>query len=311
MASFLVTGGAGFIGSHIVEALVQRGDRVRVLDNLLTGKAGNIAAFRGRLDFIQGDIRQLATCRRAVEGMEHVLHQAALPSVPRSVEDPLLTTAINVTGTLNMLVAARDAGVRSFVFASSSSVYGDDPGLPKVEGREGKPLSPYAVSKLVNEKHGRVFCDLYGLRTVALRYFNVFGPRQDPFSQYAAVIPLFITKVLGGDPPIIYGDGEQSRDFTFVDNIVAANIRAAESGSAGGEVFNIARGERVTVNALLAAVNGLLGRSVEAVHEAPRPGDIRHSFADVEKAKAGLGYEAAVPFMEGLRATVRWFAEKE
>jgi len=310
MASFLVTGGAGFIGSHLVEALAARGDRVRILDNLLTGKAENIEPFVDRVEFHEGDIRDLETCRRAVAGMEHILHQAALPSVPRSVEDPLLTTAINVTGTLNMLVAARDAGVRSFVMASSSSVYGDDPGLPKVEGREGKPLSPYAVSKLVNEKHGQVFHDLYGLKTVALRYFNVFGPRQDPFSQYAAVIPLFITKVLKRERPVIYGDGEQSRDFTFVANIVAANIAAAESGAAGGEMFNIARGDRITVNALLAAVNDILGESIEPVHEPPRPGDILHSFADVEKARRGLGYEAATPFMDGLRATVRWYREK-
>lgn len=311
MAKYLVTGGAGFIGSHIAETLAGRGEAVRVLDDLSTGKRENLAGFADKIEFLEGDIRDLETCRRAVEGVDYVLHQAALPSVPRSVEDPLLTNAINITGTLNMMLAARDAGVKSFVQASSSSVYGDDPAPAKVEGREGKPLSPYAVSKLVDEKYARVFHDLYGFRAVSLRYFNVFGPRQDPFSQYAAVIPLFITLVLRGERPTVYGDGEQSRDFTYIENVVEGNILAATSGAGGGEAFNIACGDRLTVNGLLEAVNGILGASVTAVHAEPRPGDIRHSTADHGKARRVLGFEPRVPFLEGLRRTVAWYKTKE
>ena len=307
MAKYLVTGGAGFIGSHIAEALVKRGDSVRVLDNLLTGRMENLAGFIRGVEFVEGDIRDPDTCRKAVEGVEYVLHQAALPSVPRSVEDPLLTTAINITGTLNLMLAARDAGVRSFVQASSSSVYGDDPAPRKLEGREGKPLSPYAISKLVNEKYARVFQDLFGFRAVSLRYFNVFGPRQDPFSQYAAVIPLFITKVLKGERPTIFGDGEQSRDFTFVENVVEGNLLAARSDRGGGEAINLACGERLTVNALLAAVNAVLGTKVEAVYADPRPGDILHSTADVDKSRRVLGFEPRVTFLDGLKATVDWY----
>jgi nucleoside-diphosphate-sugar epimerase len=310
MAIYLVTGGAGFIGSHIAESLADRGDEVRVLDNLLTGKRENMAAFVDRVRFIEGDIRDLDTCRRAVEGADHVLHEAALPSVPRSVEDPLLTNAINVTGTLNLLVAARDAGARSFVLASSSSVYGDDPALPKLEGKEGRLLSPYAITKLVGEEYCQVFHGLFGLKAVSLRYFNVFGPRQDPFSQYAAVIPLFITKVLKGEPPLIYGDGEQSRDFTFVKNVVEANIIAAESGAVGGESINIACGERLTVNALLAALNDVLGTDVKPVYADPRPGDIKHSTADVGKARRLMDYTPSVSFMDGLRETVAWYKKR-
>ena len=310
MAMYLVTGGAGFIGSHIAEALVKRGESVRVLDNLLTGKMENLAGFLPRLEFVEGDIRDLDACRRAVEGVDYVLHQAALPSVPRSVEDPLLTNAINITGTLNLMLAARDAGVRSFVQASSSSVYGDDPAPRKLEGREGKPLSPYAISKLVDEKYARVFQDLFGFRAVSLRYFNVFGPRQDPFSQYAAVIPLFITKVLKGERPTIFGDGEQSRDFTFVENVVEGNILAARSDRGGGEAINLACGERLTVNALLAAVNGVLGTKVEAIYADPRPGDILHSTADVDKSRRVLGFEPRVTFLDGLKATVDWYRKR-
>jgi nucleoside-diphosphate-sugar epimerase len=310
MAKYLVTGGAGFIGSHIAETLVGRGETVRVLDNLSTGKKENLASVADRVEFVEGDIRDAETCRRAVDGMDYVLHQAALPSVPRSVEEPLLTNAINITGTLNMMLAARDAGVRSFVQASSSSVYGDDTAPEKVEGREGKPLSPYAISKLVNEKYAQVFHDLFGFRAISLRYFNVFGPRQDPFSQYAAVIPLFITLVLKGESPTIFGDGEQSRDFTYIDNIVQGNILAATSGQGGGEAFNVACGERLTVNALLAAVNGVLGTSVKAVHAEPRPGDIKHSTADFGKARRVLGFEPRVPFLEGLRRTVEWYKKQ-
>jgi nucleoside-diphosphate-sugar epimerase len=310
MAKFLVTGGAGFIGSHIVETLVELGDDVRVLDNLTTGKMENLEAVAGRFEFVEGDIRNPETCARAMRGVDHVLHEAALASVVRSVEDPLLTNAINVTGTLNLLLAARDAGVKSFVLASSSAVYGDDPTMPKVEGREGRPLSPYAVSKLVNEKYAQTFHALYGMTTVALRYFNVFGPRQDPFSHYAAVIPLFITKILRGERPVIYGDGEQSRDFIFVENVVRANIEAAGSAAAAGEVFNVACGDGLTVNGLLAAVNEVLNTKVEAVHADPRPGDIMHSTADVRKARRVMDIKPGVSFMDGLRETAAWYKKR-
>jgi nucleoside-diphosphate-sugar epimerase len=310
MAKYLVTGGAGFIGSHIAEALVERGDPVRVLDNLSTGKMENLASIAGRFEFVEGDIRDLETCRKAVEGVGTVFHEAALASVGRSVEDPLLNNAINVTGTLNMLVAAADAGVRSFVLASSSAVYGDDPAMPKVEGREGKPLSPYAVSKLVDEKYAQAFFALYGLNAVALRYFNVFGPRQDPFSEYSAVIPLFISKILRGERPTIFGDGEQSRDFIFVGDVVRANLAAAGSASAAGEAINVACGAGTTVNGLLAAVNALLGTKVVAVHAAPRPGDILHSTADIAKAGRLMGFSPGLTFKEGLAKTVEWFTKR-
>lgn len=307
MATYLVTGGAGFIGSHIAEALVKRGESVRVLDNLTTGKKENMASFAGRVEFIEGDIRDLETCAKAVKGADHVLHGAAIASVPGSIADPLTTNAVNVTGTLNLLLAARDAGVRSFVLASSSAVYGDDPTLPKQEGREGRPLSPYAISKLVGEKYNEVFHGLFGLKAVGLRYFNVFGPRQDPLSQYAAVIPLFITKILQGERPVIYGDGEQSRDFIFVENVVQANLMAAESDAAAGESINIACGEGTTVNGLLAAVNEVLGTKVEAVYAAARPGDIKHSVADVRKARRLMNFPPGVSFMDGLQKTLAWY----
>ena len=310
MAGVLVTGGAGFIGSHLVEALVRRGDRVRVLDNFLTGRRANLEDVRKDVEILKGDIREPSDCRKAVRGMDRVLHQAALPSVPRSVLDPRLTNDINITGTLNMLLAARDAGVASFVFASSSSVYGDDATLPKAEGREGRPLSPYAVSKLVGEKYIRVFRDLYGFNAVALRYFNIFGPRQDPASQYAAVVPNFVTRLLRGEAPVIYGDGEQSRDFTYVENVVNANLLATEAKNAGGEAFNIACADRITVAGLARALNAILGTDIPAVHEPARAGDILHSFADIRKAEAGLSYRPAVAFEDGLRRTVDWYRSR-
>ncbi len=311
MKSYLVTGGAGFIGSHIVEELVGRGEKVRVLDNFLTGKRENIAPFLDRIELIEGDIRDPETCRRAVEGMNYVLHQAALPSVPRSIEDPLLTNEINVNGTLNMLWASVGAGIKRFVFASSSSVYGDDERLPQKEGHEGRPLSPYALSKLIGEKYGRLFCMVYGLEVIALRYFNIFGPRQDPFSQYAAAIPLFITKIIAGERPLIFGDGEQSRDFTYVSNVVGANLRAAHApAEAAGGVYNIACGERTTVNTLAAEINRLAGTSVVAVHADPRPGDIRHSFADISRAREVMGFDPQVSFKDGLKRTVAWRRER-
>lgn len=310
MAKYLVTGGAGFIGSNIAETLVNRGETVRILDDLSTGKKENLSSFAEHIDFVEGDIRDLETCRRAVDGVEHVIHQAALPSVPRSVEDPLLTNEINITGTLNMMLASRDAGAKSFVQASSSSVYGDDTAPQKREGHEGKPLSPYAISKLVNEKYAQVFHDLFGFRAISLRYFNVFGPRQDPFSHYAAVIPLFITKVLKGESPIIYGDGEQSRDFTFIENVVEGNILAALSRKGGGEALNIACGERMTVNALLAAVNEILGTDIKPIYVDPRPGDIKHSTANFDKARRILGFEPRVSFLDGLKKTIAWFKKR-
>jgi len=310
MAKYLVTGGAGFIGSHIAEALVEREEEVRILDNLSTGKMVNLAGFADRIDFLGGDIRDLETCRRAVEGVDTVFHEAALASVVRSVADPILNDAINVRGTLNMLVAAKAAGVRSFVLASSSAVYGDDPAASKVEGREGKPLSPYGVSKLVDEKYSQVFHALHGLNAVALRYFNVFGPRQDPTSEYSAVIPLFITKMLRRERPTIYGDGEQSRDFIYVGDVVRANLAAAASAAAAGEAINVASGLGTTVNALLAAVNDILGTHLEARYALPRPGDILHSTADISKARRLMAYATGLSFREGLDKTVAWYKQR-
>lgn len=310
--TYLVTGGAGFIGSHIVEELVRREEKIRVLDNFLTGTKQNLAPFLNKIELLEGDIRDLNTCHRAVKGVKYVLHQAALPSVPRSIEDPLLTNNINVNGTLNMLWASALAKTRRFVFASSSSVYGDDERLPQKEGNEGRPLSPYALSKAIGEKYGRLFCEVYGLEVVSLRYFNIFGPRQNPFSQYAAAIPLFITKILAGERPQIFGDGEQSRDFTYVANVVEANLRAVEApAQAAGGVYNIACGERTTVNVLASEINRLAGTSVEAVHADPRRGDVRHSFADISRARKVIGFDPKVGFKDGLKSTVAWYIGKE
>jgi nucleoside-diphosphate-sugar epimerase len=309
MDSYLVTGGAGFIGSHIVELLVRRGARVRVLDSFVTGKRENLAPFLGAMELVEGDIRDLETCRTAAAGIDSVLHQAALASVPRSVEDPILADAVNVAGTVNMLVAARDAGAKSFILASSSAVYGDAPVVPLREGKEGVPLSPYAAGKLAGEDYCRVFSSLYGLRTAALRYFNVFGPRQDPASQYAAVIPHFIAKMLRGEAPAIYGDGEQSRDFIYVGDVAEANILAAAAPGLRGEAMNIARGAGVTVNALAARINAVLGTRIAPVRTAARPGDVRHSYADISAAAERLGFRPAVPFDEGLERTIRWHRE--
>ncbi len=311
MKTYLVTGGAGFIGSHLAEELVRRGERVRVLDNFLTGRRENLASFQNFIELIEGDIRDMETCRKALRGVDYVLHQAALPSVPRSIEEPLLAHEINVNGTLNLLVAASEAKISRFVFASSSSVYGDDPALPKREGTEGAPLSPYAVHKLIAEKYCRVFYDIYGLGTICLRYFNIFGPRQDPASQYAAAIPLFISLMLNGDRPQIFGEGEQSRDFTYIANVVEANLRAVEApDNALGEVFNIAGGERTTVNTLITEIGELLGVSVVPLYTDPRPGDILHSFADIGKAKRTLRYEPIIGFKQGLRKTAAWYRER-
>jgi nucleoside-diphosphate-sugar epimerase len=303
----LVTGGAGFIGSHLVESLLSQNREVCVIDNFLTGKRENLSPFLKDIKFIEGDIRDLETCRKAVAGADVVFHQAALPSVPRSVEDPLLTNEINVKGTLNLLVASEEQKIEKFIFASSSSVYGDDPHLPKQEGMEGVPLSPYAVSKLVGEKYCQVFSRIYGLDTVCLRYFNVFGPRQDPHSQYAAVVPLFITKMLKGERPTIFGDGEQSRDFTSIENVVKANLLAAETGDLAGEVLNIACGDRITVNTLFDKIQNVFQTDIRPVYDEPRPGDIAHSFADITKAKRMLKYTPDVSFEEGLKRTILHF----
>ncbi len=311
MDKYLVTGGAGFIGSNITQELVKRGHAVRVVDNFITGKKENIASFLDDIELIEGDIRDYETCRRALEGVDFVLHQAALPSVPRSIKDPLLTNEINIKGTLNLLLASRDKGVKRFVFASSSSVYGDDPNLPKKEGTLGNPLSPYALSKLVGEKYFQVFSQLYGLSTVCLRYFNIFGPRQDPLSPYAAAIPNFISRMLKGERPTIFGDGEQSRDFTYVSNVVEANILASKARDVSGEVFNIACGERTTVNSLALKINEILKDEISPSYDKPRPGDIRHSYADISKARKMLKYEPLVPFGEGLKETIRWHRERK
>ena len=304
---YLVTGGAGFIGSHLVEELVKQGQRVRVIDNLSTGKKENIKPFLEKIEFIEGDIRDLEIVREAMDEVDYVLHQAAVPSVPRSVKDPLTSNSVNVEGTLNILIAARDAGVKRVVYASSSSVYGDTPVLPKHEDMKQEPRSPYAVSKLAGELYCQASYHVYGLETVALRYFNVFGPWQDPQSQYAAVVPKFITALLHGKPPMIFGDGEQSRDFTYIENVVAANLLAAKAPNVAGEAFNIACGERITINELARMLAEFIGVTTEPEHTPARSGDVLHSLADISKAKRLLGYEGKVGVHEGLKQTVEWY----
>lgn len=313
MTTYLVTGGAGFIGSNIAHELVRRGHRVRVLDNFATGRRSNLAGIQDRVDLVEGDLRRLPDVEKAVEGVDVVLHQGALGSVPRSIAGPLATNAANVTGTLHVFWAARSAGVRRVVYASSSSVYGDTPTLPKVEEMSPAPLSPYAVSKLAGEHYARVFAGVYGLETISLRYFNVFGPRQDPTSQYAAVIPKFIRAMLRGERPVIFGDGTQSRDFTYVDNVVGGNLLAAEAPAEAlrGAVCNVACGETTTLLDLVATLNGALGTRLEAIFQPPRPGDVRHSHAAIQRAGALLGYRPTVQFAEGIRRTVEWMRAHE
>ncbi|HXR29819.1 MAG TPA: SDR family oxidoreductase [Solirubrobacterales bacterium] len=300
----LVTGGAGFIGSHIATRLIGDGHEVRVLDNFSTGSRSNLAAFEGEFDLVEGDMQSYERAHNAVQGCEVVFHQAALPSVPRSIQDPLTSNAANVVGTLNILLASRDSGVRRVVFASSSSIYGADRTLPKQEDRAPLPISPYAVAKLASEGYCRSFSEVYGLETVALRYFNVFGPRQDPLSQYAAVIPRFITALLNREAPVVFGDGEQSRDFTYIDNVIDANLRAADAEGVSGQTFNVACGERISLNRLLEEIRGILGSEVEASYLDPRQGDVKHSLADISLARDRLGYEPLVDFNEGLLRTV-------
>jgi UDP-glucose 4-epimerase len=303
MATVLVTGGAGFIGSHLVDALLNAGDRVRVLDNFSTGRRENLQHVLSDIELVEGDIQSYERVHTAVRGCDVVLHQAALPSVPRSVQDPLTSTAVNVTGTLNLLLAARDEGVRRVVAASSSSVYGKAPQLPKDEGIRPEPISPYAVAKLAGEGFSRSFGEVYGLETVALRYFNVFGPRQDPASQYAAVIPNFIVAALEGRRPTIHGDGEQSRDFTYVDNVVDGNLLAMNAPAAAGEVMNLACGDAITLNELVDHLRDILGVSIDPEHVDPRPGDVRHSRADNARAREVLEWQPRVGFVEGLQRT--------
>ncbi len=305
MALCLVTGGAGFIGSHLTRAIVAGGDRVRVLDTFLTGRRENLADLPD-VETIEGDIRDLQGLTEAMAGVDHVFHQAAVPSVARSLRDPVATNASNVSGTLNVLLAARELGVRRVVCASSSSVYGDTPTLPKVETMAPNPLSPYAVTKLTGEYYGAVFHRLFGVEAISLRYFNVFGPHQDPSSEYAAVIPKFIALMRRGERPLIHGDGSQSRDFTYVDNVIRANLLAAEAKAVGGEVFNIACGQRYTLLDLIRQLNSALGTRIEPEHGEPRPGDVKHSLADIAKARDGLNYEPLVSFEEGLERTIAW-----
>ncbi len=310
MDKYLVTGGAGFIGSNIAEELIKRGYSVKIIDNFSTGKRENISSFLDKIELVEGDIRDYDACRHALEGVDFVLHQAALTSVPRSIEDPLLTTDINIKGTLNILLASREAKVKGFVFASSAAVYGDNTIVPKKEGNVGNPLSPYALSKLVGEKYCWIFSQIFGLSTVCLRYFNIFGPRQDPSSQYASAIPNFISRMLKGESPPIFGDGEQSRDFVYVSNVVEANILASKAKGVSGEVFNIGCGEGTTVNCLVLKLNEILKEEINPSYDKPRTGDIRHSSADISKAKKMLKYEPLVPFSEGLEETIRWYRER-
>jgi len=305
----LVTGGGGFIGSHIAQRLVRDGHRVRVVDNFTTGHRRNLQPVLDDIELVEGDLQSYERAHAAVRGCEVVLHQAAMPSVPRSIQDPLTSNASNVIGTLNVLLAARDSGVRRVLYASSSSVYGATPGLPKDESLPALPISPYAVAKLASEGYCRSFTEVYGLETVALRYFNVFGPRQDPLSQYSAVIPNFITAALRGDTPVIFGDGEQSRDFTYVDNVVEANLLAMSAPDVAGRMYNIALGERISLNALVASIGELLGRPLEARHEAPRVGDVLHSMADTTRARDELGFRVVVDFKEGLSRTIEHYAQ--
>jgi nucleoside-diphosphate-sugar epimerase len=306
MASYLVTGGAGFIGSHLTEELVGRGHRVRVADNLVTGKRRNLDHIRG-VEFLEGDLADLAFAKTATDGMEFVLHQAAMASVPRSVKDPITSNRANIDAALNVLVASRDAGVKRVVYAGSSSVYGDTPTLPKHEGMMPNPLSPYALQKLVGEEYCRMFTRLYGLETVTIRYFNVFGPRQDPGSPYSGVISLFATALLEGRRPTIYGDGEQTRDFTYVANVVDGVLKACEARDANGQTINVATGSRMSLNELLKVMNRLVGTSMEPLRQEPRTGDVKDSQADISKAKSLLGYQPTVSSEEGLKRTLEWY----
>jgi UDP-glucose 4-epimerase len=300
----LVTGGGGFIGCHLVSRLLREGHEVRVLDNFATGRRENLTGLEGEIEVVEGDIQSYERAHTAIRGCELVFHEAALPSVPRSVQDPLTSNAANVIGTLNVLLAARDSEVRRVVFASSSSIYGANRQLPKREDQPTLPISPYAVAKLAGEGYCRAFSEVYGLETVSLRYFNVFGPKQDPRSEYAAVVPKFITALLAGRPPTVHGDGEQTRDFTYVDNVVEANLLAADAEGIAGRTYNVATGRRVSLNELVERLKALTGSELEATHSPPRAGDVRDSLADVTRAERELGYRPEVDFEEGLKRTL-------
>jgi nucleoside-diphosphate-sugar epimerase len=307
MARWLVTGGAGFIGSHLAAELLSRGEEVRIADDFSSGKQANLAVLDGRADVLTGDLADIAFAQTAVDGVDFVLHQAAMPSVPRSVSDPLTSNRANVDATLAVLVAARDAKVRRLVYAASSSAYGDTEVLPKREDMTPSPLSPYALQKLVGEEYLRLFTRLYGLDTVAIRYFNVFGPRQDPSSPYSGVIALFITRVLAGEPPIITGDGEQTRDFTYVANVVDGVLRAATAPDVAGRVINVATGRKISIKQLAETVGRLTGSSKAPIYAEPRAGDVRDSLADISLARTLLGYEPHVSFEDGLARTIDWY----
>jgi UDP-N-acetylglucosamine/UDP-N-acetyl-alpha-D-glucosaminouronate 4-epimerase len=304
-SSYLVTGGAGFIGSHLAEELGRRGERVRIVDNFITGKRRNLAHLKN-LEILAGDLADFSIARNAVTGMQYVLHQAAIPSVPRSVEDPITSNRANIDATVNVLVAARDAGVKRVVYAGSSSAYGDTPTLPKQEDMPAKPLSPYALQKLVGEQYMQMFTSLYGLETVTIRYFNVFGPRQDPSSPYSGVISVFTRALLENRAPTIYGDGEQTRDFTYIANVVDGVLRACRA-NVSGRVINVATGSRISLNQLFSALRGLTGADVNPRYGPSRPGDVRDSQADITRARELLGYEPTVSFEDGLRRTVDWY----
>jgi nucleoside-diphosphate-sugar epimerase len=306
MANYLVTGGAGFIGSHLAEELARRGEHVRVVDNLSTGKRQNLAHVPS-VEFLEGDLADLDVARRAVQGIDYVLHQAAIPSVPRSVQDPITSNRANIDASLNVLVAARDAAVKRVVYAGSSSAYGNTPTLPKVETMATAPLSPYALQKLVAEQYCQMFTSLYGLETVTIRYFNVFGPRQDPSSPYSGVISLFISALCDARQPTIYGDGEHTRDFTSVANVVDGVLRACSAESAKGEVINVATGGRISLNTLFKTIRELVRANIEPIYADPRPGDVKDSQADISKARRILGYQPTVSFEDGLAKTVTWY----
>lgn len=306
---YLVTGGAGFIGSNICRQLVREGCFVRVIDNLLTGKMSNLADILDKIDFIEADMGDETAARAAMKDIDVVLHQGAVPSVPRSVDDPATTHQHCVNATFTLLMAARDCKIKRFVYAASSSAYGDSPTMPKVETMLTNPKSPYAAAKLFGEYYCSVFAQVYGLDTVSLRYFNVFGPYQDPASQYAAAIPAFVTAILRGQSPTVYGDGEQSRDFTYIDNVVHANLLAARAPKTGGQVVNVACGQKITVNAIIALINQLTGNAVVPFYEPTRAGDVKHSLADIAKAKALIGYEPVVDFRQGLENAIAWYRD--
>ncbi len=309
MEKYLVTGGAGFIGSNICKRLVSQGCFVRVVDNLTTGKKSNLAEVIDKIEFIQADMGDSEVAQSAMNNIDIVMHQGALPSVPVSIDNPAATHKHCVDATFTLLLAARDAGVKRFVYAASSSAYGDAPTSPKVETMPASPLSPYAVAKLTGEYYCSVFYKIYGLETISLRYFNVFGPQQDPASQYAAAIPAFVTAILKDEPPTIYGDGEQSRDFTYIDNVVDANLLAARARQTKGEVINIACGQAVTVNEIIDMINNLLDKSVKPTYTPSRPGDVKHSLADITVARELIGFEPVISFKDGLKKAIDWYRD--